>query len=123
MNEDQLSPANEFEREAFALAKRAFQNGASLAALCRALASCIEVGSANTLALESSGEPFTLAHVACLSFSISAERAALMARWLRETAARLDMLPADAAELTEIMRSDGATYAAFEAKLFGEAKP
>jgi len=120
MSTDLFSPANESEREAFALMKRAFCNGASLAAVCRAAAAFIESESVNVSALAASGEALNLSHVTCLCFTRSTERAALMVAWLRDAARRLDTLPASADDLAKIIGADGETFAAFERNLFGE---
>lgn len=120
MNTDPTSALAELEREAFMLAKRAFQDGPSLAALCRALASCIETQAATTNALVSTGETFTPAHVACLCLIRSQADAALMVRWLRATAARLEKMPPTPEALKVIMEGDAASFAAWERVLFGE---
>lgn len=123
MSNDLFSPATEAEREAFALIKRAFQDGASLAALCRAAAACLELQGASLNALASSGDAFTPAHLACLCLTRSAERGALLVAWLRDAASRLDTLPTSAQHLAELMASDGEAYAAFTRNLFGEDAP
>lgn len=123
MSNDLFSPATEAEREAFALIKRAFQDGASLAALCRAAAACLELQGASLKALASSGDALTPAHLACLCLLRSAEHERTVVKWLRDAANLLDTLPTTADDLASLMGSDGEAYATFTRNLFGEDAP
>lgn len=128
MSDDLHSPANDARSRACAVLRDALHDAPTLAALCRELAEC----------LECHGEQFSdeqRAHAATkgaealhkalplMAMVQSAPGAFTLARAVKQTARRLETLPASAAGLETLLGGDESAWRAFENLICGEEKP